>query len=180
MLIESFELEVEVSTHSDEHIEYEAVAHLSVDISPVLPYLNGVLSRGIYLPASPVLSWRTEGRNIGFWPDRIAVDHLSNRQEVDEVVGQLVDLVNRVWDKRDELEPDTSTHQLLQPLELYSLLPQTNCALCGAKTCYNFALQLVAGQAQIESCAPLFDGDVDYSRQRAELEGLLASKWPAL
>ena len=179
MLIESLDVEVELSSHSAEHIEYEAIAHLSVDISPAMPYLNGVLSRGIYLPERPALSWRNEGRNIGFWPDRIAVDHLASRQEVDEIVGQLVDLVNRVWEKRDQLVPDTTTHQLLQPLELYRLLPQTNCAACGSKTCYNFALVLVAGQAQIEDCAPLFAEDV-YSRQRTELETLFAAKWPAL
>ena len=76
MLIESYELQIEMSTHSAEEIEYEAIAHLNADISPVLPYLNATLSSGIYVPKTPVLSWRYEGHNIGFWPDRIAVDNL--------------------------------------------------------------------------------------------------------
>ena len=72
MLIESYRLEVETSTHSVEEFEYEVVAYLEVDLSPVLPYLNATLSRALYLPDEPVLSWRHEGHNIGFWPDRCA------------------------------------------------------------------------------------------------------------
>ena len=68
MLIGSYELEVEVSTHSVEEFEFEAVAHLDVDLGPVLPYLNATLSRGIYLPNEPALSWRHEGRKSASGP----------------------------------------------------------------------------------------------------------------
>jgi ArsR family metal-binding transcriptional regulator len=178
MLIESYHLEVEVSTHSAEHIEFEAIAHLAVDISPALPYMNALLSSGIYVPNTPVLSWRYEGHNIGFWPDRIAVDNLESREHVDQMVKRLVDLVNQTWDKRDQLEPDHTTHKRLQPLELYQVLPKTNCKICGEETCFNFALKLVAAQADLESCTPLYEQP--YAAQRGRIESLLATKWPAL
>lgn len=168
-----------MSTHSAEEIEYEVIAHLNVDIGPVLPYLNATLSRGIYLPDTPALSWRHEGHNIGFWPNRIAVDHLESREHVTQMIERLVGLVNQTWEKRDQLEPDTTTHKQLQPLELYQLLPRTNCKVCGEATCFNFALKLVAAQAQLESCTPLYT-DSTYDRQRGQLESLMATKWPAL
>ena len=179
MLIESFDLEVGISTHSTEHFDYEAIAHLNVDISPVLPYLNATLSRGIYLPDQPALSWRHDGHNIGFWPNRIAVDDLESREEAEQVVEQLVAMVNQVWEKRHEIEPDTTTHKRLQPLELYQLLPKRNCKECGEETCFNFALKLAAAQVQLDQCTPLYD-DAALSAQRARLESLLVSKWPAL
>ena len=74
MLIESFDLKIEISTHSTERFDYEATAHLNVDIGPALPYLNATLSRGIYLPDKPALSWRYQGHNVGFWAYRIATD----------------------------------------------------------------------------------------------------------
>lgn len=179
MLISSYDLHVEVSTHSDEHFEFEAFAELDVDISTVLPYLNASLGRAIYLPDKPALSWRHEGRNIGFWPRRIAVDHLESREQVDLIVGRLVDLVNRVWQTRATMEPDHSTHRQLQPLELLQLLPRTNCRACGEATCFNFALKLVAAQAKLEDCEPLTErADLQASRQR--LEELVATRWPAL
>jgi ArsR family metal-binding transcriptional regulator len=93
------------------------------------------------------------------------------------MVERLVDLVNQTWEKRDRLAPDTTTHQRLQPLELYQLLPRTNCKICGEETCFNFALKLVAAQASLESCTPLFEPTNETQHMR--LESLIATKWPA-
>ncbi len=179
MLIESYELEIAVSTHSDEHFTYEAIAHLGVDIGPVLPYLNATLARGIYLPGKPALSWRYEKHNIGFWPHRIAVDHLENREHVTQMIERLVGMVNQTWETRDQIEPDVTTHKRLQPLELYQLLPRSNCKACGEVTCYNFALKLTAAQVQLADCAPLYD-DPALAVQREKLESLVATRWPAI
>ncbi len=179
MLIESYDLEIEVSTHSTAHFEYEAHARLQVDISAALPYLNATLSRGIYLPEKNALSWRHEGHNIGFWPYKISVDHLDSKEEAREIVERLVGMVNQVWEKRDEIEPDRTTHKRLQPLELYRLLPRINCKRCGEETCFNFSLKLAAAQAELASCRPLYE-DETYRTQREQLENLLAVKWPAL
>jgi ArsR family metal-binding transcriptional regulator len=179
VLIESYDLEITVSTHSDVEFEYEAIAHLAVDIGPAMPYLNALLSRGIYLPGKPALSWRHEGRNIGFWARRIAVDNLESREQAAEVVERLVSMVNAAWERRDEIEPDHTTHRQLQPLAIHRLLPKTNCKVCGEATCFNFALKLVAGQASMALCRPLYE-DVRWEEQRAQLEHMVATRWPAL
>ena len=95
------------------------------------------------------------------------------------MIDQLVDLVNQTWARRDELEPDSTTHKRLQPLELYRLLPRTNCRACGEDTCFNFALKLVAAQSELERCVPLYS-DEGYVKARGQLESLLFSKWPTL
>lgn len=179
MLIDTYELEIDVSTHSADNIEYDVIAHLTVDISPVFPYLNAKLSRGIYTPSRPVFSWRHEGRNVGFWPQRIAVDHIHSQEEIAEVVDGLVALVNDVWERRSEIEPDETVHMRRQPLELYKLLPRTNCKACGDTSCHTFALKLAGGQVEAAVCAPLFS-EARYAEQRAQLEALLAAKWPML
>ncbi len=90
MLIESYDLEVEVSKHSAEEFEYEAIARLDVDYQPALPYLNATLTNGTYFSDGPVFSWRQDSHNIGFWPDRIAVDHLDTREQASEMIERLV------------------------------------------------------------------------------------------
>jgi ArsR family metal-binding transcriptional regulator len=179
MLVKTYNVRVDVSTHGDERFEYEAVAELDAEISAVLPYLNASLGRAIYLPDKPALSWRHEGRNIGFWPRQIAVDHIESREQVEVIVGRLVELVNRLWDNRCAIEPDHSTHKQLQPLELFRLLPRTNCRMCGETTCFNFALKLVAAQADLEACTPLAQ-ETALQANRQRLEELLATRWPAL
>jgi ArsR family metal-binding transcriptional regulator len=177
MLIESYELEIAISTHDPEEFEYEAIAHLAVDIREVLPYMNAILSRGIYSPGRQTLALRREDHNIGFWPDRIAADGLESREQAQEVVDSLVDLVNQTWERRDEIEPDATLHERRQPLELFHLLPKTNCKQCGEETCFAFALKLAAGQAELEGCTPLYE-DQAHHGQRVQLEDLLANKWP--
>jgi ArsR family metal-binding transcriptional regulator len=177
MLIESYELEIAISTHDPEEFEYEAIAHLQVDIREVLPYLNATLSRGIYSPGRQTLALRQEGHNIGFWPDRIAADGLESREQAKEVIDSLVEMVNQTWKRRDEIEPDATLHERRQPLELFHLLPKTNCKQCGEETCFAFALKLAAGQAEREGCTPLFK-EQTHAGQRAQLQELLARKRP--
>lgn len=179
MLIESYKLEITVATHSTEHFEYEAIAHLDVDIRDALPYLNATLSRALYVPARPSLAWRYETHNVGFWPDRIAVDDLESREQAQEMIDYLVALVNQTWEKRDQIEPDNSTHPRRQPLECYRLLPRTNCKLCGEETCFNFALKLTTDQVELGRCSPLYE-DPTLEEQRTQLEALLIAKWPTL
>jgi len=90
-----------------------------------------------------------------------------------------VALVNQTWEQREEIEPDATTHERRQPLELFRLLPQTNCKQCGEETCFAFALKLAAGQTELEACTPLYEEQA-HAEQRAQLEELLAKKWPTL
>ncbi|MFN2169164.1 MAG: (Fe-S)-binding protein, partial [Anaerolineae bacterium] len=124
-------------------------------------------------------AWHKDGHNIAFWPDRLAADGLESREQAREVIDWLVELVNQTWERRDEIEPDTTTHARRQPLELFRLLPQTNCKRCGEETCFAFALKLAAGQVGLEGCAPL-EEELAYAGQRAQLQALLAEKWPTL
>jgi ArsR family metal-binding transcriptional regulator len=179
MLIESYNLDIEVSTHSVEEFEYEVIAHLPVDIGPALPYLNATLRSGTYFPDVPAFSWRQDTHKIGFWSDRIAADHLESREQAQEIIEQLVKLVNDTWEKRGEIEPDTSTRENLQPLELYRLLPKTNCKECGDSSCFSFALKLAAGQVELQACKPLYR-EGEYNEQRSQLESLLETKRPLL
>lgn len=179
MLIEDYDLDIEVSTHSALEFEYEAIARLPVDIRQVLPYLNAKLRNGTYLPEVPAFSWRKNEHKIAFWPDRIAVDHLESREQAKSLLEELVKLVNDVWDGREQIEPEITSRENLQPLELYRLLPRTNCKSCGEASCFNFALKLAAGQIELEKCEPLFV-ELDYREQRAQIESLMATKRPLL
>lgn len=175
MLINSYDLEIEVSKHSAEEFEYEAIARLPVDISPALPYLNATLKNGEYFEDAPAFSWKKGPHKVGFWADRIAADHLDSREQAREVIESLVGMVNDVWDRRADIQPDTVRRENLQPLELYRLLPKTNCKACGESSCFNFALKLAAGQTQLPRCVPVCSEE-EHRERFAQLTALLESK----
>jgi ArsR family metal-binding transcriptional regulator len=175
MLIKTYNLQIDVSRHSADEFEYEAIAHLAEDIASALPYLNATLRNGEYFADAPAFSWRQDQHKIAFWRDRIAVEHIDSREQAKEIIEALVKLVNDVWERREEIEPDTTTRENLQPLELYRLLPRTNCKICGESTCFTFALKLAAGQLELKCCEPLYAED-QYHEQREQLETLITTR----
>jgi ArsR family metal-binding transcriptional regulator len=171
MLIPSYELNVFTPPCEPGAERFSAVAFLPTDIREALPYLNATLRGAVYNPAAPALSWRKAGHFVVFQADRIAVSNVEDRQAaVDEVDG-LVKLVNRTWERREEIEPDFEARQRPVPMAVFKLLPGTNCRACGQPTCFTFALKLIAGQQKPAECPPLLEPA--FAGQLAELQAML-------
>jgi len=47
----------------------------------------------------------------------------------------------------------------ISPLDLYKLLPRTNCKICGEENCMAFATKVVNRELVLEKCTPLIDED---------------------
>lgn len=56
-------------------------------------------------------------------------------------------------------------------IELYKLLPGTNCKKCGESTCMAFAVALLSRKKSIPDCTPILEED--YREQKDKLEALL-------
>ncbi|MEM2320350.1 MAG: acetyl-CoA decarbonylase/synthase complex subunit gamma [Candidatus Bathyarchaeia archaeon] len=61
----------------------------------------------------------------------------------------------------------------ISPLDVYTLLPRTNCGKCGESNCMAFATKLVNREVALELCNPLIEED-KYKSQYAKLRDLLA------
>lgn len=173
VLIEAYELEVFTPPCDPGAPRFAAKAYLQVDIRPVLPYLNGALDGAEYNPAAPALRWRKSRHTVVFHPLEIAISNLTDREQAEHELREVVGLVNATWERRAEIEPSEAVRRRPSHLALFKLLPGTNCKLCGEATCYNFALKLAAGQAELAGCAKL--AEVEHAAARSQLESLLAS-----
>jgi len=60
----------------------------------------------------------------------------------------------------------------LSPLDVYQLLPRTNCGECGEKNCMAFAAKVVNREVEIEKCPPLLEEK--YKESYVKLKDLLA------
>ena len=60
----------------------------------------------------------------------------------------------------------------ITPMEVYKLLPKTNCKKCGEQTCMAFAFKVINREKQIEECSPLFE-EKKYANQKEKLLKLL-------
>ena len=59
----------------------------------------------------------------------------------------------------------------LSGLQIYKLLPKTNCRECGRKTCLALAIDLAKGKAKLEDCPPL--GESEHAADRQALAKLM-------
>ena len=157
MLIETYDVEVFTPPCDPGAERYAAKARLTIDISEVLPYLNATLPGAVYYPAAQALTWKKGGHNIAFHAYEIATSNVEDRDGAERELRGLIDLVNRTWERRVEITPDTTTRHRPTPLAIYKLLPTMNCKKCGEPTCYSFALKLAVSQKELADCPPLYE-----------------------
>jgi ArsR family metal-binding transcriptional regulator len=133
------------------------IAEISSNISPVLPYLNAVMTHASYDPAGDTLAFMEGYRMIVLYARRISA------AKPDDIVDAWLTLerirrhVNDTWACRSELEPSYVRRPQPQALQIYQLLPRTNCGKCGETTCMAFALRVSSGKLDPGLCHPLFE-----------------------
>ena len=135
-----------------------AIATLSEDIGEALPYLASVIKQCSYDDNSKILTFKLEGKGIAMYPRKITVTRLTDREEAAQVLDKLKDFINRTYDNKHNIEPCYKKGIELKYLDVFKLLPGTNCKECGQPTCLAFAARLVQQETSIMRCLPLFSG----------------------
>ena len=134
-------------------------AHLSGNVADALPYVNAELPQGSYVAKLPVLTFMDGHRMVSLFQDRVAVAKANDIVDAWASLERVRCLVNDVWSRRTELAPSFELRRRPPALEIYKRLPGTNCRECGEATCMAFAWAVWRGEAEAQSCAPVFEGD---------------------
>ena len=136
-----------------------------------MPYLNAIMKSAQYNPNAPTLSYKKGVRMITLYPKKIALAKADDLLDAWLWLKEIKDRIEYVYLKRDEIAPDYQKSEPPSPLDIYKLLPQTNCGLCDAPTCLAFAARLVAGECGPDDC-PLLKENAHADR-RFELYEIL-------
>lgn len=152
---------------------WNATARFQEDLSAVFPYLNAKWKEVIYSPNAQQITWSFEGHAVAIKPFEITISNLPDRDtatiEMEKIVGE----INRIWMDREKITPLHKPRKRLVAMEVYQLLPQTNCRICGEPTCFAFASKITVGEADPKQCTPLFAED-QYAEKRQKLQEMLA------
>jgi ArsR family metal-binding transcriptional regulator len=147
------------------------VAELSDEIQEVFPYLNAILKGCIYNHEALTLTIKKDGKLFTLHFRHITLAKIEDEKEAEEILKGLKDLINETYEKRDQTEPNYSRGADLKALDIYKLLPGTNCKKCGELTCLAYAVKLVEQELGIIQCVPLFSEN--YQEKRKVLLELL-------
>jgi ArsR family metal-binding transcriptional regulator len=106
------------------------------------------------------------------YADRVIITQVQDAAEGLELLAALAEAVNAVWDKRRELVAQTTRKRAPRHLDIWELLPRTNCRQCGEATCLAFAVGLLQQNRELDECLPLMV-DSALAGRRTTLETLL-------
>lgn len=173
-LIEEFEVQLVEPGCAPGAARWGVLVSLPNEISEVFPYLNAVLDSSWYDHESPVLIWDGEdGRKYAFRPHEIRVSSVNDIAQAHRVVNELIAKVNQIWQERDRITPRFAERKLPAVMDIFKLLPRTNCGRCGYTACMAFAADLRKRAIRLEQCLPL--SEPEYSHNRGKLEELIAT-----
>lgn len=147
------------------------IAELSDEIHKVFPYLNAVLKGCIYNHPALTLTIKKDGKLLTLHFRHITLAKVEDEREAEDILRWLEDLINETYEKRDKIEPNYSKGAELKALDIFKLLPGTNCRRCGELTCLAFAVKLVGQEIGITKCGPLYSEE--YLEKRKVLLELL-------
>jgi len=168
MFIEDCTIKIVLPECNPSAQKVNAIAELPDDISEVLPYLNAAVKGCSFNPDAGTLRFIKEGKAITLHPRQIAIAGLEDEAEARQALDSLKELINSTYERRGEIEPSYRKGDELKVLDVFKLLPGTNCRQCGEPTCLAFANKLVKQATDVGSCIPLYSKEYDKKR-----EGLL-------
>ena len=134
------------------------IGETDVAIDGVLPLLNAILPNVVsYHPFSGVMTLRRRPGLITLYPNKVMITQVADVEEGLALLTVVRDLVNQTWARRDEIQPRPQGRRVPRPLDVYELLPRTNCRACGEATCMAFAFGLLESRHCPEECPALTD-----------------------
>lgn len=135
-------------------------------IDGVLPLLNAILPNVVsFHPFSGVMTLRRRPGLITLYPNKVMITQVADAEDGLALLAVVRDLLNQTWTRRDEIQPRPEGRRVPRPLDVYELLPRTNCRACGEATCMAFAFALLESRHRPEQCPSLADPAFDTQHQ---------------
>ena len=134
---------------------YRADFMIDTDLSPLFPYINAVGEKAQYYDHIPSIQFELKGHRCAIYPEKVSVGMFENRDQAVMFFNHLKDFINDISDKVSEINPNYKAYRPISVLEIFKLLPKTNCKECGFSTCMAFAAALSRGEIILEACLEL-------------------------
>lgn len=148
------------------------VGRPSGPLDDVLPYLATLPNVISFDPKSGTLTLRRQPGLLTLQSAKVYITQVRDVEEGLQLLDALTDVINVTWNQRDELAAMTTPRRAPRMLDVWRLLPRTNCRQCGEQTCMAFAFGLLQQRRILIECPPL-QNDAALIGQQTALKGLL-------
>lgn len=144
----------------------------SQPLDEVIPYLATLPGIIAYNPEHLTLTFRRQPGFLTIQSQEVYITQVKDVEEGLELLKALTDSINSVWDHRQELVAVMHPRRSPRLLDVWSLLPQSNCARCGEATCMAFAVALLQQTRRLDEC-PVLATENHFADRRVTLETMV-------
>jgi DNA-binding CsgD family transcriptional regulator/ArsR family metal-binding transcriptional regulator len=143
---------------------------LDADVSELAPYINAVAQKAVYYEKPPFIKFLLDGFACTLYQRGGSAAAFSDRSQALEFMEKLIAFLNDIYLRKDSIEPSHKRYKPVSVLDIFRLLPRTNCRECGFATCMAFAAALSRRRTSPRRCPgfsrpmafnavyPVFDG----------------------
>lgn len=141
--------------HSDSDLWAAEFKFDARDISEIFPYINAENEQARYFENPHYIQFVLNNNRCALYQDKVIIAPFKDRESAVEFINELTDYLNDLFDRKDSIQPDHNKYFQIPVLEIYKLLPRTNCGKCGSGTCMAFAASLSKRETAVSLCPEL-------------------------
>ena len=158
MPIEGYsDLSLEVPGCHPGEVYFCADFKLDADVTHLFPYINAVIEGATYVDTPHHIQFILDGYRCALYPDKAVAALFEGQSQAVEFIERLIDFLNDLDARKDSIEPDHKKFEPVPVLDIFKLLPRTNCGECGFSSCMAFAAALSQSETTSPQCPELSD-----------------------
>lgn len=131
---------------------WDARFKLDNDIRRLFPYINSVLPGSRYHEKPEYIQFTMEGIICTLFPNEVLAAPFLDREQAVKFAEEIIGFINSVDARKDNIKPNYKKLKSGSVLDIFKILPGTNCGDCGYPTCMAFAAALMTNRTTSEKC----------------------------
>jgi DNA-binding CsgD family transcriptional regulator/ArsR family metal-binding transcriptional regulator len=136
---------------------------LDADVSQLFPYINAIIEGAEFYDKPEFIQFILDDFRCTLYPNEVIATLFNSEAQAITFAERLIAFLNDLYVKKGEIKPNYKKIKPVPVIDIYKILPQTNCKECGFSTCLAFAAALSKGQTRIDQCPGLTSPISQYS-----------------
>lgn len=121
---------------------FSARFELDWEMTPLFPYLNAAIESAQYYNKPEFIKFLLDDHLCALYPREGAFTPVADRGEAVEFLRRLMEFLVELDHRRETIIPNFRRYNPVSAMDIFSLLPGSNCRECGYPTCLAFAAAL--------------------------------------
>jgi DNA-binding CsgD family transcriptional regulator/ArsR family metal-binding transcriptional regulator len=125
---------------------------LDRDVSELFPYINKEIPSSRFHDVPGYIQFMLDEKVCSLYPREVIAAPFTDPDRAREFPTRIIEFLNDLHGRKRQLETDHRKYKPLSVIDIFKLLPGTNCRQCGFQTCTAFAAALSRNMITSSKC----------------------------